>query len=92
MGNESDRAFPDTTHKENHSTHAAYILLIEKSQRLLYKRTKFQTVHGCPIPKAKDDSSLPVGKGVELVSGMDQDATTQYFGPASTIFRALQRY
>ena len=42
-------------------------------------RTKSQTAHGCPIPEEKDDSNLPAGKVVELVSGMDQDATTQYF-------------
>jgi hypothetical protein len=92
MDNESDRAFPDTIRKVDHSTHVAYILLIEKLQRLLCKRTKFQTAHGCPIPEAKDGSNLPVGKGVELVSGLDQDATTQCSDPASAIFPAVQRY
>jgi hypothetical protein len=92
MDNESDRAFPDTIRKANHSTHVAYILLIEKSQKLLYKQTKSQTAHGCPIPEAKDDSNLPVDKGVELVLGMVQDVAIQYFDPASATFPALQRF
>ena len=74
MDNESDRAFPDTIRKVDHSTHVAYILLIEKSHRLLCKRTKFQTAHGCLIPEAKDGSNLPVGKAVELVLRMARDA------------------
>ena len=92
MDNENDKAFPGTFRKVNDSTHVAFIGLIEKSQRRLVKRTKFQTLHGCPILEEKADSNLPGGKVVEVVLGMAQGAATQCVDPASVVLLAAQQY